>query len=138
MLPDDHVCNKGDIVRALNCVLQNCNQKPPRPQPENAGKPWTEEQDRELCGLYDSRTSIRQLSKHFKRTTGAITARLVRLGKIQEREQHHRRGIFAQSCIITARSFIRSGRLSYMLYPNRSYVSLFSILKSVINRGDKD
>ena len=85
MLPDDHVCNKGDIVRALNCVLQNCDQKPPRPQPENTGKPWTEEQDRELCGLYDSRTSIRQLSKHFKRTTGAITARLVRLGKIQER-----------------------------------------------------
>lgn len=85
VLPDDHVCNKGDIVRALNCVLQNCDQKPPRPQPENTGKPWTEEQDRELCGLYDSRTSIRQLSKHFKRTTGAITARLVRLGKIQER-----------------------------------------------------
>ena len=85
VLPDDHVCNKGDIVRALNCVLQNCDQKPPRPQPENAGKPWTEEQDRELCGLYDSRTGIRQLSRHFKRTTGAITARLVRLGKIQER-----------------------------------------------------
>ena len=24
VLPSDHVCNKGDIVRALHCVLKHC------------------------------------------------------------------------------------------------------------------
>ena len=81
VLPDDHVCNKGEIVRALNCVLEQ-TRSPGRSQPKNAGKPWTEELDDELCRLFDDGASRRELSEHFGRSRGAIEARLERLGKL--------------------------------------------------------
>ena len=40
VLPEDHVCNKAEIIRAFHCVLKALPGKPPKPQPENAGKPW--------------------------------------------------------------------------------------------------
>ena len=43
VLPDDHVCNKGEIVRALNCAVEALSRKRKKPLPENTGKPWTEE-----------------------------------------------------------------------------------------------
>ena len=45
VLPDDHVCNKGEIVRALNCAVEALSRKRKKPLPENTGKPWTEELD---------------------------------------------------------------------------------------------
>ena len=53
VLPDDHVCNKGEIVRALNCAVEALSRKRKKPLPENTGKPWTEELDQELCRLFD-------------------------------------------------------------------------------------
>ena len=53
VLPDDHVCNKGEIVRALNCAVEALSHRRKKPLPENAGKPWTEELDNELCRLFD-------------------------------------------------------------------------------------
>ena len=43
VLPDDHVCNKGEIVRALNCAVEVLSRRKKKPLPENNGKPWTEE-----------------------------------------------------------------------------------------------
>ena len=42
VLPDDHVCNKGEIVRALNCAVEALSHRRENSLPENAGKPWTE------------------------------------------------------------------------------------------------
>ena len=42
VLPSDHVCNKGDIVRALHCVLEALPRGQKKPLPANNGKPWTE------------------------------------------------------------------------------------------------
>ncbi len=53
VLPDDHVCNKGEIVRALHCAVEEMSRRRKRPLPENNGKPWTEELDSELCRLFD-------------------------------------------------------------------------------------
>ena len=53
VLPDDHVCNKGEIVRALNCAVEVLSRRKKKPLPENNGKPWTEELDRELSHLFD-------------------------------------------------------------------------------------
>ena len=53
VLPDDHVCNKGEIVRALNCAVEELSRRRKKPLPENNGKPWTEELDDELCRLFD-------------------------------------------------------------------------------------
>ena len=36
VLPEDHVCNKAEIIRAFHCVLKALPGKPPKPQPENA------------------------------------------------------------------------------------------------------
>lgn len=54
VLPSDHVCNKGDIVRALHCVLEALPRGQKKPLPANNGKPWTEKADQELCSLFDS------------------------------------------------------------------------------------
>ena len=36
VLPDDHVCNKGEIVRALNCAVEALSHRRKKPLPENA------------------------------------------------------------------------------------------------------
>lgn len=85
VLPSDHVCNKGDIVRALHCVLEALPRGLKKPLPANNGKPWTEEADQELCSLFDSGMTKKELCAHFGRTSGAIDSRLERLGKIQRK-----------------------------------------------------
>jgi len=52
--------------------------------PENAGRPWSEEEDARLGRTYDSGKSIEELAGIHKRSKWAIEARLARLGKIPE------------------------------------------------------
>lgn len=85
VLPDDHVCNKGEIVRALNCAVGALGRKREKSLPENNGKPWTDDLDRELCSLFDIGMKKKDLCAHFACTPGAIESRLVRLGKIERR-----------------------------------------------------
>ena len=82
VLPDDHLCRKLEIVCALKCLLADSSAKPNVKQPDNAGKPWTSESDAELCRLFDAGMSRKEICAHFKRSSGAITSRLARLGKI--------------------------------------------------------
>lgn len=82
VLPDDHLCNKGEIVRALNCAVGALACKRAKQPPENNGKPWTEELDAELCRLFESGMKKKELCAYFGRTTGAIESRLVKLGEI--------------------------------------------------------
>ena len=84
VLPPTDACNAPDIIRALHTVLRELDrQAPSTEQPENAGKPWTKEDDEELCRRVDSGDSVKELSLAFKRSRGAITSRLKRLGKKQ-------------------------------------------------------
>lgn len=53
--------------------------------PENSGKPWTTELDQQLCDMFDCGASVKEMCEQFKRSRGGITARLVRLGKIENR-----------------------------------------------------
>lgn len=88
VLPEDDSCNQVEIVRAIYTVLRALNemlQGPEEGQTENAGKPWTQEDERLLCRMFDAGSGEEELCAQFKRTPGAIAARLVRLGKIQER-----------------------------------------------------
>ena len=82
VLPDDHVCNKGEIVRALHCAVEELSHRQKKTLPENNGKPWTEELDDELCRLFDDDMKRKDLCAHFGRTSGAIESRLERLGKL--------------------------------------------------------
>lgn len=83
-LPKDCICNQGDVVRAFHCILQELDKvqkKKKRPLPENAGKPWSQEDEQRLLLLFESGSSIQQLTTYFKRTRGSIIARLTQLGK---------------------------------------------------------
>lgn len=83
-LPQNDACNAPDIIRALHTILRALDREiPAKQRPENAGKPWTKEDDEELCRRFDSGSSIRELSQIFKRSQGAISSRLERLGKIR-------------------------------------------------------
>lgn len=89
VLPQEHVCNQPEIIRALYCVLgelDGIKTKPAKSQPENAGKPWTPEDDACLCKMLDAGVSKWDMCKHFQRSRRAIEARLVRVGKIDSRD----------------------------------------------------
>lgn len=82
---DDHCFNDPDIIRALFVAtdeLKKAEKKSSRKVPENMGKPWTDDLDAELKSLFLSGKSQKELSAHFKRTPGAISSRLVKLGLI--------------------------------------------------------
>lgn len=80
VLPSDHVCNQAEVVRALYALLKAAEPIKERTLPDNAGKPWTPEADRELKELFENGESVSALSRHFGRTKNAIEARLEKLG----------------------------------------------------------
>lgn len=55
---------------------------PRKPGLENAGRPWSPEEDLRLGKEYDSGKSIDELAEAYKRSKWAIESRLARLGKI--------------------------------------------------------
>ena len=80
VLDADNVCNKGDVVRAFHTILQVLDKKPKKNMPENAGKPWSKEEEERLKELYKSGLSKKEISKELGRTTGSICSRLNRWG----------------------------------------------------------
>ena len=87
ILPYNSVCNRGDVVRAFYTILETLDKKPKKNMPENAGKRWTDEDDKKLCEMFDAGASKKDICNTFKRTTTGIASRLVRLGKIEERDE---------------------------------------------------
>lgn len=88
ILPEDSVCNKGEIVRALYTVLNYLDEKKSKKNmPANAGKPWSAEEDERLLAAYRTGDSTSDIARTHQRTKGSITARLVRLGEINERSE---------------------------------------------------
>ena len=84
VLSKDDVCNDPEIIRALHTILRMLDrEKLSKHLPENAGKPWTKEEDDELCRRFDNGSTVKELSRTFKRTQGAITSRLEHLEKIK-------------------------------------------------------
>ena len=81
VLPDNSVCNKGEIVRAFYAVLNHLDEKKTKENmPANAGKPWTTEEDIKLKACYEAGMSRKELCAEFERTSGSISSRLARLG----------------------------------------------------------
>lgn len=87
VLPDNSVCNKGEIVRAFYAVLSHLDEKKPKKNmPANAGKPWSKEDETLLADLYRSGASKKDICNTLQRTTTGIAARLVHLGIIDNRD----------------------------------------------------
>ena len=70
-------------VRALEMTARSKTQSSRARRPANAGKPWTEQEDRELVEKFDAGQSLAQLAQAHDRTAAGIHARLERHGRLQ-------------------------------------------------------
>jgi len=83
---------RADVVRALFVAVEALGNpsrsKASAPQGksgfENAGRPWSQEEDARLGRAFDAGKSIEILAEEHKRSRFAIEARLVKLGRIEE------------------------------------------------------
>lgn len=92
VLPDNSVCNKGEIVRAFYAVLNHLDEKKPKKNiPANAGMSWTKEDEDLLVKLYHSGAAKRDICKTLQRTESGVAARLVHLGVIEDRNTFRKR-----------------------------------------------
>ena len=79
VLEAGNVCNKVEVVRAFYAVLRELDQKSKKGILENAGKPWTLEEEEHLIELYNKGLSKKAISKELGRTPGSISSRLDKL-----------------------------------------------------------
>ena len=89
VLPNSDSCNQPDIIRALHLAVAQLEKEIRKVNrlPANAGKPWTSEDEETLCRMFNNGCSKKDICSFFKRTESAIAARLVHLGKIQNRDE---------------------------------------------------
>jgi hypothetical protein len=64
------------LITATNVLRKN-------PRPDAAGQRWTDDEDARLCREFDEGRPIRELAQTHGRTRGAITSRLVKLGRLE-------------------------------------------------------
>ncbi len=95
VFPNDSPYQRPQVVRALFLAVRALERLEARKQreerlPENAGKPWNDEEDKALCEGFDPGLRVSQLAQKHKRTVGAIQSRLEKLGKVTPRFQSAR------------------------------------------------
>ena len=52
VLSSEDSCNQPEVIRAFHVILSVLPEKKQKSQPENAGKPWTSEDERVLAAMY--------------------------------------------------------------------------------------
>ncbi len=87
--PEDGPYQRADTVRALYTALAAMESgktpaKPKDPTKPRAGGKWTPEEERRLRDAFTVHKPIPEIAVDHGRTTGAITARLVKLGLIED------------------------------------------------------
>lgn len=87
MFPAGSPYQNPETVRALyeatkGLEVLDSRRKRVQTLPQNAGKPWTKEEDQLLISRFESGAVIKDLSLKHGRTQGAIHARLIKLGKL--------------------------------------------------------
>jgi hypothetical protein len=92
LLSGNHAINSPQVIRALYVASQALEAAARRAEmerhrPDNAGKPWSSAEDQQLLSAFDGGASIRQLAEQHHRSRGAITARLMRFGRLVERAE---------------------------------------------------
>lgn len=90
VLSTQSTLHNPSIIRALFLAAKALDSAEKRAErskalPNNAGRPWSEDEDQQLLTLFDTDIPINDIAQKHGRTRGAITSRLVRLGRIQER-----------------------------------------------------
>lgn len=82
-LPNESTYNNPIVIRALYTAVQALEkrakvQKRIDNLPQNAGKPWDENEDRDLLKEYNSGKNLKELAELHQRTSGAIRSRLLK------------------------------------------------------------
>jgi hypothetical protein len=76
----------ADVVRALYVgvrAIETIEKKNQRSKlPDNAGKPWTADEDRQLLERFDQGSDIPSIARYHQRTAPGIQARLERHGRL--------------------------------------------------------
>ena len=88
VLADDSPLSNSHVIRALFLAakaLELMSSKAARSAatPTNAGNAWSEDEDQRLVAAFDAGTPVAALARAHERTSGAITSRLIRLGRLQ-------------------------------------------------------
>ena len=89
VLPSGSPIDSPGVVRALHVALAAIDgqvRKRDRSSSLHAGKPWRDEDDRDLVKSFDSGRPVADIATAFRRTRGSIASRLVRLGKVPDRQ----------------------------------------------------
>jgi hypothetical protein len=78
------------IIRALFAGIQALERVEKRRErerilPSNAGKAWSEDEDKELVEFFKRGVTIADLSRKHQRTIGSIESRLIRHGLIEQK-----------------------------------------------------
>ena len=86
LLPDS-AHQHPQAVRALNRAVEALEFQQQRDRtrhslPANAGKPWSSEEDAQICSELRHGVNFQEIARTHSRTAGSIVARLIRLGKI--------------------------------------------------------
>lgn len=100
VLPPENVVNSPKVIRALFLASRalaaqskpQSTRKNKDPSLAQAGKPWAQEETQRLLDAFDAGTPIAELARSHGRTKGGIAARLVKLGRIDERSEAYQRG----------------------------------------------
>jgi len=92
VLRSDCLYNHPQAVRALHRAIgalefQDERERARRFLPINAGKPWTNQEDTQICEELRRGMTFEQIAQVHNRTNGSIISRLVRLGRISARPQ---------------------------------------------------
>jgi len=91
-LPDSSPYNEPKVIRVLFeslRALEKVGQQDGRQRglPDNAGRPWSADEERSLVDAFDRGAPVRQMAAEHGRTEGAITSRLIRLGRLSDRSE---------------------------------------------------
>jgi len=92
VLPAQSTFNSPQVIRALYVAAKALDRAAKRAErdnslPDNAGRSWSNEEDKQLLAIFDSGTPVKAIATKHGRTQGAIAARLVRLGRIKDRAE---------------------------------------------------
>lgn len=87
IFPEDSTYQNPETVRALFMAVKGIErleayESRMRQLPKNAGKPWGEEEDKNLGNQFEEGASIKDLALTHERTESSIQSRLIKLGKI--------------------------------------------------------
>jgi len=86
-LPREGPLANPDTIKALRtaaAALQTAAPtKKPRDLPQHAGKSWEDDEEEQLVREFEAGETLAAMARVHGRTSGAIRARLIRLGKIE-------------------------------------------------------